>query len=514
MSAAASFRFGELEEGFHPVDRPIVRRLVRVGIHPDEEAGIPTREFEALVAWCSTFYPYQLDWLLDPAKFAICCKSRQIGMSHTSSGLGVLWGAFMGQVTTIVSKTDDLAMETLGIGKNHARLLQDFGSEWAAMVGVDNKHEVEFASGGRIIAKPSTGPMGYTGNVVLDEFAHVLHADDLWKAALPAAMLGDFKVRILSTPNGIGNKFHETWERATNPEKAIIEAGGVKLRSQWSPHLVPLARARAAGYRVNEAECWEMASGDPRIYNQLFNCAFLDAVLQYIPTDLIEACSNDLAPVPIGGEHFAGLDVGKEVDLTVLVVLRQHGRKRWVVHVEVMRRTDLDGLLRMVDHAFARYKIRRLCVDANGLGAFPAEQIKKKHSESHDIPKRRPRVELNNFHMNDKEVLATRLFMAMNEEQLVLPKDDAALPRFSWTERDEKGSFVRERAVNEPGEHARLRRDLASIQRVVTRAGNVTYDAPRTSEGHADRAWALALANHAAGDPHPVVDALMSRIGR
>jgi hypothetical protein len=37
----------------------------------------------------------------------------------------------------------------------------------------------------------------------------------------------------------------------------------------------------------------------------------------------------------------------------------------------------------------------------------------------------------------------------------------------------------------------------------VTSAGNVRYDAARTDEGHADSAWALGLALHAANAPIP-----------
>ncbi|MGH8017924.1 MAG: hypothetical protein ACREIA_06485, partial [Opitutaceae bacterium] len=45
---------------------------------------------------------------------------------------------------------------------------------------------------------------------------------------------------------------------------------------------------------------------------------------------------------------------------------------------------------------------------------------------------------------------------------------------------------------------ARIRDDLASMQRVVTPQGVVRYVAARTRDGHADRATALALAIHAA----------------
>jgi phage FluMu gp28-like protein len=43
-----------------------------------------------------------------------------------------------------------------------------------------------------------------------------------------------------------------------------------------------------------------------------------------------------------------------------------------------------------------------------------------------------------------------------------------------------------------------VREDLHSLRRVVSAAGNITYRAPHTADGHADRANALALAIRAA----------------
>jgi phage FluMu gp28-like protein len=47
---------------------------------------------------------------------------------------------------------------------------------------------------------------------------------------------------------------------------------------------------------------------------------------------------------------------------------------------------------------------------------------------------------------------------------------------------------------------ADVREDLHSVRKVVTAANNIRLDADRDERGHADRFWALALANHAADD--------------
>jgi phage FluMu gp28-like protein len=53
------------------------------------------------------------------------------------------------------------------------------------------------------------------------------------------------------------------------------------------------------------------------------------------------------------------------------------------------------------------------------------------------------------------------------------------------------------RSVRVPGSRT-LREDLHSVNRVCTPSGQITYRAPHTPDGHADRCTALALALRAA----------------
>jgi len=400
---------------------------------------------------------------------SICNKSRQIGLSHSTSAVGVLWGAFHGELTTIISIGDRESVEVLDKARKHATVLARLGSRMAMPGRKDNANELSFASGGRVLALPSSGGRSFSGNVFLDEYAYQEHASKVWDAAAAVTMLGG-RLRVASTPNGVGNDFHGLWERATAAE------------SPWSAHEISIDDAIGDGYPVNMAKCWELAKGDQRLFDQLFRCSFLDNILQYIPSETIDVSGTDEVAPP-GDQHFAGLDIGRENDLTVLLVVRVVNRVAWVVHIETMKRTDSDGLEAMVARAFDRWKLRKLAVDSTGLGTFPAERLKKKHH----------RVDPVTFTINTKEDLATGLYTSMRNGMLRIPNTDAALPGC------------------EPGTAAALRADIASIRRIVTSAGNVRYDAPRTAEGHADRAWALALARHAMGTESAIVAALRAR---
>jgi phage FluMu gp28-like protein len=410
---------------------------------------LPTREREAFEAWIRTFYQFQLQWLFEPADYALALKSRQIGFSHTTAALATLWAVAMGETTTLISVGEREAKEVLEKAKAHAGALRDFGSQWATVRGKDAAEEIRFASGGRLVALPQTsGGRSFSGNVFLDEYAYLQSPEQVWDGASAVTMHG-YRLRVASTPNGVGNSFHSL---ATDP----------KQHAGYAIHTIPIERAIADGMKVDTDRCWKMAKGDPRIYDQLFRCKFLDGNLQYISSASVNECSAADCYTYVG-DYYAGLDLGKENDLTVTQSLR------------TCKRTDTDALRDLVGESWQRYQWRRLAVDATGIGAFPAEQLQKTYG-SH-------RVEAVTFTQNSKEDLATTMHAYFTAGGVKLPLTDAAI------------------ADIDPGGAEALREDVCAIRRIVTSAGNVRYDAPRNSNGHADRAWALALALHAVKQP-------------
>lgn len=430
------------------------------------ERSLPLNEFRALVAWLSTFYPFQIEWLLDGAKRAIVNKSRQIGMSHTTAALAVLWGVFHGELTTVISIGEAEAIEVLDKAKRHVEILSALGSKMARLVR-SRETGIGFASGGRVLALPSTGGRGYSGNVFLDEFAYHQNPGKVWDAAVPATGLG-FRLRVASTPNGFGNDFQLLWRQCVNGEL------------DFSHHEVPIELAIEQGFEVDLDECWTLAKGDPRLFGQMYQCKFLDGEMQYLPSELVTQCCRDRATLESGsGPHVAGLDIGRTADKTVLTVLKRSGGFSKFVYSESKKRTDSAGLQDMVDRAFRVFDLQKLCVDSTGIGQFPAEEMQTRHGHY--------KVEPFDFTLKSKEFLATGLYSGFVGKTLLLPGTDNDIPRPP----DGMVPIV-------TGTAKALLEDLCSIQRIVTTAGNVRYDAPHTTAGHADSAWALALAQKAA----------------
>lgn len=407
---------------------------------------LPKRERAALRAWAFTFYPFQREWLFDGSRFAMCLKSRQIGISHTTGAAAALWGAMLGETTTVISIGQREADEVIEKATLHASALCRLGSRRAEHKPKDG--ELRFLNGGRVIALPSTSAgRGFAGNIFLDEFGYHVHPEKVWDGASAVSMHG-FRLRVASTPNGVGNAFHHMW---TNEN----------AHSGYALHTIPLSRALSDGMDVDIDDCWKMAKGDPRLFAQLFECSFLEGDLQYIPTALLELAKVPAWQMPsIEGYAFAGLDIGLENDLTALTVVKLDANGiLWEVETRTCKRTSWEEQEAMIRRSFEDWQWHRLSVDQTGIGMVPAERLKRMYGE---------RVEPVTFTMQSKEQLATGLYQAFADKRMLI-RDDPNMAR-----------------------------DLSSIRRTITTAGNVRYDAPRTSEGHADRAWSLALAVHAA----------------
>lgn len=425
---------------------PEERRRVLLGYRN----ALDQSEYRALHAWLGCFYKFQLEWLLDGGPFAVCNKSRQIGMTHTSAGLACLWSGMLGMQTTTLSIGQREAREVLDVVAKHATVLGDLGSELCRFER--NATTIHFHSGGRVIALPaSSGGRGLSGNVLLDEYAYIKE-QGIYDAAAPVALHGG-RIRIISTPNGVGNDYYRLWHQPEQPG--------------WRKHYFPIERAIADGMRIEKERCFAgLARGDERLYGQLFECKFLDGELQYIPTRLIEACRTKSTFCP-EGEDFAGLDIGHGHDLSVLYIVRRDPRGVcWVQHFERRRGTSQpDDPRALARIAFSpRFRVRKLYVDRTGLGSFPADDMVREHG--------RHRVFPIDFTNKSKAELASTLYQSYASGRVKHREDDRLLEL-----------------------------DLASIQRNTTEAGNVTYDAPRTATGHADNAWALALALHACSAP-------------
>jgi phage FluMu gp28-like protein len=407
--------------------------------------------------------PYQRRWVEDRSPLKIWLASRQVGKSFALAMEAVREALTRRCNNLILSSSERQSQEVMRKVYMHLRY---FDVRSAGVLGAERetREEVELPNGSRILSLPSNPDTvrGFSGNVFLDEFAFHTDSDGIWRAMYPTVTRG-YGIRVSSTPNGRQNMFHRLWSRD----------------ARFSRHRTDIHDAREEGLRV-DVEALRGGIADPEAWAQEFECAFLDEATAYLTYGMISACEDEGAKMEFDisdfksqtGSLYLGVDVGRKHDLTVLWLLERVGDVFWTRMVREMRgeRFSLqrDNLYSLLDGSFlqgacgTKSPLSRCCIDSSGLGAQLAEEASERFG---------PRVEGVSFTSQVKEDLAVTAKRAFEDRRLRIPAD------------------------------RRLREDLHSLKRSVTRAGNVRYAAERGGESHADRFWALALALHAGSLP-------------
>jgi hypothetical protein len=325
--------------------------------------------------------------------------------------------------------------------------------------------------------------------------AHVtrLHASEvsIWENAeevlgnVLSGMPVDSEATIESTPHGETGYFHDMWRRAVEKRKTRFVAQFFPwylhsaYRTPLEPGEVivpegPLAEIEDALLRRGVApdqvkwyrEKYLDLDGDKSLLLQEFpsdpESCWLASGEQYIGTPVIEACVS-YDPLPeLPGETYGGVDFGRRKDTTEVFTLRRdrHGHL-WMVELRTYRKTDWDAQMNGIVDAFRTWGWRKVALDRTGIGSMPSETLRKVLGAQ--------RVLEVDFTEASKEVLATGAYACFAERAITLQ--------------------------DEP----ELVRDTKMVKRVVSDKGKISYDAPSTKDGHADKFWALALAIYASG---------------
>ena len=426
-------------------------------------------------------YPYQKRWVLDASRFKIAVKSTQIGFSFAAALEAVLDCLQKRTLWIVLSRGDRQSLEFMQKVQQHAKALQIA----ASVLGTSffdrttiRKREVKFSNGSRIIALPANPATarGYTGNIILDEFAFQQQDRAIWAAAFGRISRGNLKLRVISTPNGRRGKFFELAQEAgladgppgspPTPDpgrdrKTSPEQGASLLSGHWCD----VHQAVRQGCPI-DTQVLRQAAGDEKTWQQEYECVFHSDRDHYFPIDLIVECEHPEAtaalpsgwqPAP-GRECYFGYDVGRLRDLAVVALVEKVGDVFWTRALLEMPKTKFSAQEKALG-GLAPF-CRRGAVDATGLGMEMAERLAQQFPG---------RVEPVSFTAAVKHDMAIRMKRHFEERTLRIPGNRS------------------------------LRLDLSAVKRIVTSAGNIRFDAERTADGHADRFWALALALHAAG---------------
>ena len=443
---------------------------------------------------------YQKRWVEDGSRFKIGRICRQGGKTFEATLEAVLDCHERKTLWVCLSRGERQSKELISQARIHAKAIGVAVKELESTFrGEDAEYkmlEIRFPNGSRILGLPANPDTarGWSGNILLDEFA--LHKDSraIWRALFPTITRG-YKIRIVSTPFGKKNKFYELCTEDND----------------YSKHIVPISKALEEGLVLRDeagnpttVQALKKAFGDDEGWAQEYDVEFIDEATAFLTYELIatvESDETDISPpwvselvkeaeeahkhylrtkeeiprkerfetVPYDGDLYLGFDVGRKRDLSVIWLDEYKNNIAWSRAVISLVKTPFFIQKRIIFALLSHPKLRRACIDQSGLGMQLAEQAIKHFGEY--------KVEGVDFTSANKEALATGLKKNFEDLQSRIPISQA------------------------------IRNSLHSVKKYETTTGHFRFDADRTEEtGHADHFWAKALATQAESHPASVIE--------
>lgn len=440
--------------------------------------------------------------------------SRQIGKSYTLAAWAV--DRLMTQlqrypswlVTVLSNSRDNGAEFVLKCGEVCRHLGGVLESEdLSADLSYSNmRMESRITAGSRVgrikvlAANPRTA-RGFSGDLILDEFAFHEDSTAIWEASEPILSANpEFLCRIASTGNGKYNMFYRMVSSGAFPISRVSRTdawrAGVRIYDPISraPISPDEARARAL---------------DKRAYDQNYELSFADENTALLTMELISAAERAGVVVDeqIWGavsmarmyrcEHalYVGNDIGRSRDLSVVCVLEKDGSTRRVVGMLRMDGMRLPAQQQQVDLVCGLPKFAGYAGDMTGMGLGLVEYLQDRWGHG--------RIRGVNFAATEPvsarlvqdgrkaetarvtELMATRLLEVFESRGIEIPVD------------------------------VQLREELRKPEKITSPGGRVSIAATRDEAGHADHFWALALAVRASDSGPTGISSMKGiRIGR
>ena len=407
--------------------------------------------------------PYQRKDVESDARFRWCCWARQTGKSFTKSLRRLLRGLKRGRTQVFLSAGERQSAELMQKVRQHCQALKiahDFVGDRYFERTSFRQLEVGLPNGVRIIGLPANPQTarGFTGDVLLDEFAMHAFDRDIWAAMFPTILRGDGELDVASTPKGRKNVFYQ-----------------LSGNDRFVQSTVTLPDAIEQGLKVDLEEV-RRSMGDEELFRQEFLCEFLDEATAFLTYEQIAACEEPglVREVPVaqlasyGGDLYAGVDIGRRRDLTVIWVLGRRGDQLVTRGVYELSNAPFRQQYALLSEVLRLPGLRRCCIDAGGLGMQLAESAVEDFGAH--------KVEPIHFTVAIKAQLAGGLRVAVEEARIRIPVDE------------------------------QIRNDWHSVERSVTVGGHLRFEVSRGTGSHADRFWAAALAVQAAGSAEGAVE--------
>ncbi len=409
----------------------------------------------------SSLLPYQLAYLKDQRRRKVWVASRRIGKSFTVALEATLLASMgEGPDNLIVSHDQEASSDVLRYAKSWARWLAKLGIQGARPMegGRDTATTLEVASGCRVVAIPGGRPEAirhYGGNTWLDEASHQKRFRANFQAAGPVISQAEGVLRVVSSAFSDADGF---WEIFSNRDS---------IYEDWGRHTTTIHDAIKAGLKTRKGNPYNLEElrkdvPDPDAFGAEFECRPMSDAESFFTWDTLDRCGA--VPKLEQGTKYGGFDVArsKKGDLAAICeVVRDGDRYSATETIWAERGVEFEAMEDLAARLFKERGWARMAIDETGLGMMIAERLRKRLGGP-------AVVDCVTMNPQTKADMMTHLRSLADQGKLHIPAD------------------------------RELRLDLHGIKRIVG-DNSIRYDADRNERGHADRAWALALAVRAAG---------------
>lgn len=335
-----------------------------------------------------------IDSCLDEnVKYIIANCGRQVGKSFLGINIILKW---------LLEDNNSIGMWVAPIFAQSKKVFQELALSLASsgLTKSVNKSDltITFINGSIIYFRSAEREDNLRGNtltyLVIDEAAYI--KNNVWSEVLRATILvNGKKVLFLSTPKG-RNWFYEMAMRGDSDEYPQYKT--IKASSFDSPY-------------ISEEELTDAKNSLPDgIYRQEILAEFLDDGGEVFSSLELASVLSSYPPFVSGEKYYAGLDVGRANDYTVLTILNSNGD---VANIYRQRQNSWNVIVSEVVKVLKTYNARCI-IEINGVGDPVYEQIKKQYSNVE------PFVTTN----DSKQNIIEELIMTMNENKIKLPSKE------------------------------------------------------------------------------------------
>ena len=384
----------------------------------------------------------------------------------------------------------------------------------------------------KVLAANARTARGFSGDLILDEFAFHEDSAAIWEAAEPIlSSNAEFLCRIASTGNGKHNMFYRmsSGRGGTGPPKGGTTNLGITnlddgtffiSQSGFKVCRVTRTAAHLMGVKVYDPntrqpitpEQARAKSMDKRAYDQNYECAFNDENMCLLTHELISAAERSVPDGPTideqqwsaasvarmfrcKGDLYVGNDIGRERDLSVVTVLEKIGQLKRVVGMLRMAGMRLPAQQAQCETVCRLPKFRAYEGDMTGLGLGLVEYLQDAIGQ----------WQIRGVNFATTEPMTDRIRSEGRKGETARVTEIMATEMLSCFE---------DRSIEIPAD-ADLRDDLVKPEKITSPGGRVSIAATRDEAGHADHFWSIALAlRAAAGAAGPFRAARVERVAR